>query len=364
MKHCKKILALIMSVLMIVSVMPVAFAADCEHELNMSTLVRPSDNENKGYYVCAKCGEDIVVNRPDYSDFWDVIGEIEAIIEASSLYNPKQGAILEEYAYKIIDTAEIRPPENFFNLIEQEQDVVDTVTANYNAILEELKTFADKNGYKSPYNLKDYVTGLLRADFCNFIYGISFKAFIEELPKETQQKINETVAEAEEIFDKIFATNAVDDITEEDIILLNGAYAKLGAVYNNVCNCIENKHNPGKLADNGEGNHVATCDLCGEIAINEEHNWSEFTPDVNNNPCHKKDSMTATCADCGARNTVELESAGVHVNKDHDDFCDICDERIVERCPFCDELAHKDYMKYVCMLVYYLNLLVNLVKSF
>lgn len=335
----KKVLSVILAIMMIATVVPMAFAAEeCEHVFNEETLVRPTI-KSEGTFVCSACGESVAVKLADYSNFnpaYSIITAAETSIYSSEEASYEIMSKLDRWFSEIVDYMEKSGIDSLFQMTEYEQEHVDALTEILNKDvlpLEEVVFYGIEIGYA--VTLVTHYEAYYGEEIYEIPSDASYIAF-ENLGSEfgaIQQKVLE---------DPTSVTQEEYDAVAEKAI----------AFFTNIISCAEGKHIYENATDNGDGTHSADCTFCDAEGITEAHTWGEYTENADG-------TKTANCISCEATDTIVPE------NPDDDEDIDTPetpdnDENTEEEIPF-DELSL--YEKLVDIIKNFIELLRKFLES-
>lgn len=308
----KKVLSVVLAIVMIAACMPVAFAAECEHEYDAQSLVRPN-YLNDGYYVCPLCDAKVVLKRADYSDFDDVYVTFCAYnmhVYASEEIDYEIYLAWEEEVAKAADYAVEQGLPDFytseeefsiFNLHEGEQHILDGITAIFAEGIEKIDAILAS--YENPilfdgtdFEEAEYYFNLIAACYTEEEFNTTYQNILLRNPEE--------LAEIFENYEALEGKLSEDrySVTEEEY-----DEATAGMVYYFVAfaNCIADLHNYGAYSDNGDGTHKVECSFCVAEKV-DAHIWSEYV--YNGDATTEADgTKTAECLVCDATDTVAAE---------------------------------------------------------
>ncbi len=245
----KKLTAIILSIIMLVSVMPVAFAADeeCEHWFNNIIGERPNISED-GYCHCYKCG----VKGADFSEVIEVW--IEAVGIYYSVYDSEIAFERAHDVYSSVDEFIRRPIDE-----ESEYVRVDYLTAEDQSVVDEIveksrKFIADfKNeNYLVIFDAYEYAYYYTWAVTAIRGEGIKF-----EFSKDFEKNFDESPFVYDELIYEI--RNGEKEVVAEDCIEKG---ENITFLFKNVRDCIFGNHRWGEYTENADGSKTANCTCC------------------------------------------------------------------------------------------------------
>lgn len=244
----KKLLAVLIAIIMIVSTMPVAFAQEeCEHRFDNFLGERPNVRDD-GYCYCSVCG----AKSADFSGVVEVFYELMAI--NFSIYEPTAGLdreCLDEVINETTDALYCYEEGNYFFIgyaTEEDQGEIDFRVNNAKAAL---KAFKDE-GYAVLYDGTEVATLTMMVQFgAQWVGGNSF--FSAEMLNEEDAAFDayEAIAEKGEL--------GLAPVTEQECA---AEAEKLMACYRKMISCLEGNHVFGEYTDNGDGTSTAKCEYC------------------------------------------------------------------------------------------------------
>lgn len=246
----KKLLALILSVILILSVMPVAFAAEkTQYEVYVEEYIRlvayadnVYDSSSFNEYIISTYRDELWLNdlEPDSENLLNAIERIK-----------KANADIE----KRIANGEAIVVYDFYAIIEAD------------------------------YALRYYCDGL--NEFEEYFYNNNYDYY---------QEVRQWIDEMSMVI-KNGGTQAEFEAAAQKII----------DFYKQVRMHLDGDHTPEKYVDNCDGTHKIKCTFCGKNEIS-AHTFSEYVS--NNDATEEADgTKTATCELCGATDTVVDEGS-------------------------------------------------------
>lgn len=267
-KTIKQTLSTIIAVMLILSVVPMAFAADeCEHVFNTETLVRPFDESYNPvadpHFYCSACGEKVPVKPADFSEYFKTLGMAAGYID--SVYMEENAAdVMGDYF------AQCYPCDNVDGIVfyytEYEQDIVDAYTAEVLEYVAGAPAVIGENGL----NLILDATVIFAAQWY-MQWGMEFLG--EEPIMKVFNAIEDFMIEFEETvvsrLSEIVTMNPAD-ITPEIVAEYDILTVEYAAFYFDFVNCARGIHSVTEATDNGDGTHTGICDFCSE-EVTEEH---------------------------------------------------------------------------------------------
>ncbi len=363
MKNSRKILAFVLSVLIIASVMPMTFAADS--------------------------------GKADVEDAYVALGRFYGIRD--SIYaTEEETSVVAEEADKIMsrfDHSLYLMGSELGDLTADQQGIADAYAADIEGLSRELKAFISEKGYKAKIDKTGYYIANFRA---NWLADIGV-----EIPEDFKKGLTADAISSYATAVKV--VNGVSDVYEiaekSEIRKLQNAYDALAFYYNSTVDCNLGNHNSdGKAKDCKDGTHAFNCSFCNVKLDVKEHSFDKSVAN-GDATCDYVGTKTVICV-CGAKDikdgdeeahdwvfasenesncTVAYDQYGVcrkcgetkvfkgeinakkHVDADDDGYCENCGVYFVVRCEFCGKAkVEGDYMHYVCMLMYYLGMLKNI----
>lgn len=248
MKKSKKILAALIAIIMLVSSIPVAYAAEeCEHRFDNFLGERPNVRDD-GYCYCSLCG----AKSADFSGVLEVFYELMAV--NFSIYEPTAG-LDREYLHEVVnettDALYCYEEGNYFFIgyaTEEDQGEIDFRVNNAKAVL---KAFKDE-GYAVLYDGTEVATLTMMVQFgAQWVGGnkIFTKKMLDE--EDAAYDAYNAIAEKGEL--------GLAPVTEQECA---AEAEKLMACYRKMISCLEGNHTFGEYTDNGDGTKTAGCEYC------------------------------------------------------------------------------------------------------
>ncbi|MBR6567431.1 MAG: hypothetical protein IKK60_02145 [Clostridia bacterium] len=362
MKMTKRILALVLSVIMVLSIMPMAFATEeCEHEFNEETLERPGDFQQNGYYFCDECKKYVSVEAADYNEYFSVLLILMAkCFSVYSLGDIDSFSEIKELDVEIEEVTEkMDRVEGLY--IESEQFIVDYYTGRIIEITEKFDAFIEASEAELIVDAFDYV---------RYGQALNYELGLKYTNREVQKLFDACMNTDLHREAEMSRSRALKYLSEGYKNPENVSQEEFDCIFKNckdfcmqIHNCLDGKHKFDTATDNNDGTHKGTCTFCLAENVTGEHTWGEYIPNGNSH-CAYRGTKTATCISCTAKDIMEGDFDNTkHINQDGDYYCDNCKENVVERCLFCNEAKHEGYIQYVCMLKTFIVLLVNFFQS-
>ena len=253
----KKIISIVLVLIMVVSVVPTAFAADA--------------SQREAYIAEAKkcfVYTNSVFDSPETFD---------------AIFNAYK-EIADEYDFDIVK-----------DWIDENEESLPVITEKIKAVTNDIEAKIESGEYTVVIDSTEFLD-----DYCDMLIYNDYddvEQFLDSLDKEIFDKAMDSFDTAYEMIDKGYAdptgVNQEDfDIAAKDAI----------AFFKAVNACFSKEHNCTVWTDKQNGNHSSICDLCGHLCI-ESHVYGEYVS--NNDATEEADgTKTAVCEKCGEENTV------------------------------------------------------------
>ena len=332
----KKLLSIIIAILMIVTTIPMAFAAeDCDHAFNTETL-----NRDTLEFTCSSCNEVVVCKSADYTEL-STIGQLAYYMICDN--KGTEGNSLEFYNEGVDDILERYPYLMDGEYTEYEQAEVDAAVDELLALAEEINDKFENGEYGIAINFYPFYSSYFEVFYCLAKNGIEGAAavqylkdfFSEEYILEKDALYSEYIGKMYEIQNAFVNGNGTAEAAAE----FKEYAEKTGEIYKNMLNCLEDVH-----SFSYETTAPATCEA-DAIEV-------------------------GTCTECGATTERTVEGSKLeHIDEDADNACDFgCgydfEQPEKESCAICGAAAHEGpYGQYICMLTSLLKIVVALVKA-
>ncbi len=248
----KKILAIVLSALMLMSIMPVAFAADeeCKHWFNNINGERPNIRED-GYCYCCKCG----VKGADFSEVIEVWGKAVGIY--FSAYDSKIAFDRADDVFNLID-GYIRDPLDesvdytewlyLAQMTSEDQAVVDEIVEKSRKIIDDFK----KENYIVIYDGTE-----LGYYYVWTVTAIQNKNGSLEFSEEFEKNFEENPFVYEDLLRDI--RNGEKEIDADECIKKGES---LTFFYKCAMACTFGNHPWGEYTENADGSKTANCTCC------------------------------------------------------------------------------------------------------
>lgn len=247
MKNAKKVLSVLLAIIMIASVMPMAFAAEeCEHSFLNFYSERPNLRED-GYCYCSRCG----VKSANFTEAIEVYSECLSIVY--SIYGTEEGhwsAInvwewLEFYVYGYDDY--FGSKAGFLgHMTEKDQAIVDERMDAVKAVVNDFRA----NDFPVVYDADEMMYWGFWALFAHD-YGKSIEMKNEVCP--------ELFWDAFEYFEDICWRS---EFVEVDAAVAEEYAEILTECYKIVTACKTGNHIFGEYTTNSDGSKTAECKYC------------------------------------------------------------------------------------------------------
>lgn len=307
MKRGKKLISMVLAVVLALSVMPMAFAAqECEHEFNEETLVRPTLYE-KGYYICPLCNENVYVELADFRGMYLALYEFYAVVDSVYIYEKPFEVEMQDYF--VIKYTEIEDSFTSKSWAEPEQTELDALTARLEELTKEYKIYLDEIGSVRVVDVSEYwywcemfASSMIYLDYTEE----ELKRVFDDFSEEAQDKAFESRQAAREYLSNVrenpenASQEEFDKLAEDCITYVKASY-----------NCLENNHQFTKGTDNADGTHSLCCYYCTAPAEETAaHEWGEY---ISNGDAtvNSDGTKTAECIYCEATDTVTDEGSRI-----------------------------------------------------
>ena len=246
----KKILAIVLSALMLMSIMPVAFAADeeCKHRFDNFLGERPNVRDD-GYCYCSLCG----VKSADFS------GVVEAFVRGTailfSVYDADAGLerdYLQGVLRRITDELYFFEEDNYFTIAyatEEEQDEIDFRVNNAKKVLDDFKN----ENYAVVYDATELATKYMSVYFQVQWYTGGERAFFGDYLNVVRAAMND--------YENI-VYSVESGLIEADYEVCAKEATKVMNCFDRQISCLEGNHTFGEYTENADGSKTANCTCC------------------------------------------------------------------------------------------------------
>lgn len=275
MKKINKVLSLILAIVMIVSMMPMAFAYSYDYEAWMNAYLDFLVNTSNVYDAADEELTASDVSMAVYMLYADALNKVQAAYPDYDVYNAFGYSERLEEMPEVANALTVALNEASAKLEKSIADGTFTVVIDTSKVIPV---------YYAPFYLTNDEDKIF--------------AFIEGLPAEKVAAAEESAIKSDEIL--VAAIEGEKVYTQDDY---DEAAAAMVEFYTCVLNCLTQTHNIDKFVVNSSDNskHFGVCSLCG-IEIDEPHRYGIYVP--NNDATTEADgTKTAVCVDCGVTDT-------------------------------------------------------------
>lgn len=324
-----------------------------ESEDNLVRPYRAEGGQYDGYYTftCKNgCGKTMTesVKRADYTE-WDKVNEAgEAILADETVLDSVKMELMKFVAE--YENDQVKKD----NCIVTEQAELDAFIDAFKVVVEDVQDRIENGeAVKADYTEIDEA-----------VAGIDEALENATISEEMAAELADIKAELDEL--------KADDKTSVASLADSGLNERLEAIKATMDACANGTHSftnySETLAPKCEEEGIATayCDYgCGatdEKAIEPHgHSFTEYTYNEDAE-CVNDGTKTASCDyNCGAEDVAIAEGTKLgHVDDDHDDMCDRCDEKV--RCSYCGDI-HKNLLEeIICLILEFFHLVAQAFK--
>ncbi len=309
MKKGKKIISMVLAIVLVLSVMPMAFAADeCEHMFNEETLVRPALYQ-KGHYICPLCNEKVYVELADLKGFYKAYYDWYVVVEDVYIYQKPFDTDMKTYFYEKfwkIEDDFVRDETGSW--VENEQEEVNALTARLEELTEEYRNYLIEIGAVRVVDTSEYAWCETYAPVIYYFEHTEeeFRQVMDDFSEEAQNKAFKSREAVREYLSN--AHNNPEEASQEEFDKLaegNIRYTRA------ICSCLENNHEFIKGTDNLDGTHSLYCYYCTAPAEETApHEWGEYLSN-GDATVNTDGTKTAKCTYCEATDTLTDEGSRI-----------------------------------------------------